>query len=108
MDNPDSQLQELLAELDPATRTLVAEVDLGIQAKEFLASDLGKHFVGCAMQEIAEAQEKLATCAAWRTRKITELQNRIWRANFLLSWLRELLISGKSAANAVEEGESGE
>lgn len=102
------ELQELLDALDPQTRTLLAEADLGLQAQEFMRSDLGRHLVGCAHQEIAEAQAALSTVAPWRRRRITDLQNRIWRANFLLSWLRELLLSGKVAGNALEEAESGE
>ncbi len=102
----DDNIQELLAQLDPETRSLVAEIDLGEQAKEFVSSDLGRHFVGCAMQEITEAQQQLATVSPWRFWKVQELQNRIWRANWLLSWLRELLITGKSAQSAIAEVES--
>ena len=108
MDAADRELQDMLSELDPTTRTLVAEVDLGLQAREFLHSDIGRHLVGCAHQEIVEGQEFLGTVAPWRRRRIQELQNRIWRANFLLSWLRELLVSGKSAASALEEAHEGE
>ena len=108
MDRPDDDLQELLDALDPTSRTLVAEADLGVQAKEFLDSDLGQHFVGSAQQEIAEAQIALAKVAPWRRRRIQELQNRIWRANFLLGWLRELLLSGRAAESALEEQETGD
>ena len=104
----DQELQDILKELDPSTRTLVAEVDLGNQAHEFVRSELGRHFVGSALQEIAEARELLGVVAPWRRRRIQELQNRVWRATFLLSWLRELLMSGRSAASALEEAERGE
>ena len=103
----DPALQELLERLDPTTRTLVAEVDLGTQAREFVESDLGRHFVGCALQEVAEAEKALSVVAPWRRRRIQDLQNRIWRATFLLSWLRELIISAKSAKSALEEVERG-
>ena len=104
----DSALQELLERLDPTTRTLVAEVDLGVQAREFAESDLGRHFIGCALQEIAEAEKALSTVAPWRRRRIQDLQNRIWRATFLLSWLRELIVSAKSAESALGEVERGD
>lgn len=106
MDRPDNDLQDLIAQLDPVSKTLIAEVDLGLQAKDFLASDLGRHFVGCAQQEILDAQTELARVWPWRRNRIQMLQNRIWRAQFLLSWLRELLISGKSAENAIQTGDS--
>jgi len=105
MDSPDIELQEQLAALDPTTRLLVAEVNLGEDAKEFCNSDLGRYMIGAAMQEISIAQTDLAKVWPWRRRKIQELQNKIWRANFFLSLLRELLVSGKSAAGAISESE---
>ena len=106
MDTPDNELQKLLESLDPTTRTLVAEVDLGVQAKEFVASDIGRFMIGAAQQEVIIAQEALANVLPWRRRKIQELQNKIWRSKMFLSLLRELLISGKSATSALEERES--
>lgn len=105
MDLPENELAAVLASLDPTTRTLVAEVDLGQQAREFLASDLGRHLVGCLHQEVLLAQEGLEQTAAWRRRRIQELQNRVWRAKFMLSWLRDLILSGKAADGALKEGE---
>ncbi len=107
MDLPETDLQEMLDELDPSTRTLVAEVDLGGQALAFMQSDLGRHLVGCLKQEIVLAQDALATTSPWRFIKVQELQNRIWRAKFMLSWLRELLTGGKSAQSALNEQEQG-
>lgn len=108
MDLPDSELQELLAELDPATQTLIAEVDLGGQAAEFLRSDIGRHLIGCLKQEIVLAQDALSSTSPWRFLKVQELQNRIWRAKFMLDWLRELISNGKTARSALNEAESGE
>ena len=108
MDAPDTDLQELLAALDPTTRTLVAEVDLGRQAKDFIHSDLGRHLVGCLNQECILAQEELAKVWPWRRNRIRVLQNRIWRSQFMLSWLRDLILSGKSADGALQEVEHGD
>ena len=105
MDLPEGQLQELLDALDPSTRTLIAEVDLGSQANEFLRSDLGRHLVGCLKQEIVLAQDALSTTSPWRFLKVQELQNRIWRAKYMLVWLKELLAGGKSAQSALNENE---
>ena len=108
MDLPDNELQGMLDALDPSTRTLLAEVDLGGQAAEFLSSDIGRHLVGCLKQEIVQAQDALSSTSPWRFLKVQELQNRIWRAKFMLVWLRELLVGGKSAQSALNETESGE
>lgn len=101
----DQNLSEALASLDPTTRTLIAEVDLGLQAKDFLNGDLGRHLVGCLHQEVLIASEELEKVWPWRRRRIQELQNRIWRSKFMLSWLRDLILSGKSADGALKETE---
>ena len=103
-DAADDGFQELLDSLDPTTRTLVAEADLGRQVPEFLRSELGRYLVGCALQEHAEALEQLERVAWWRRRRIQALQNQAWRARSFLGWLRSLIISGKSAENALAEG----
>jgi hypothetical protein len=48
---------------------------------------------------------KLKTVAWWRRRKIVELQNKAWRAESFMVWLRDLIIKGKAAELALEEGE---
>ena len=106
MDTPDNELQELLESLDPATRTMVAEVDLGQQAKEFMASELGQHLIGCLHKELTVATDALASTSPWLFWRVQALQNRIWRAKFMLVWLRELLIGGKSAQAALNEVEA--
>ena len=108
MEMPEKDLQDMLDALDPSTRTLIAEVDLGIQGRDFLKSDLGRHLIGCLNQEIVLAQEALSTTSPWLFWRVQSLQNRIWRAKFMFVWLRELLIGGKSAQSALNEEESGE
>lgn len=101
-----SEIQGLLEALDPTTRTFVAEVDLGEQAKDFVASDLGKYIIGCAHQEMLDAHALLKRTLPWRRHRIQELQNRIWRAENLLLWLRDLIAAGQSAGKALEEHDS--
>lgn len=101
----ETELRHVLGSLDPTTRTLIAEVDLGEQAREFIYTELGQHLVGCLKQEVVLAQGELATTFFLRVWKVKDLQNRIWRAQFMLSWLRDLLVAGKSAQSALEEAE---
>lgn len=100
-----SEIQEVLDSLEPTTRAFIAEADLGVQAREFAESDIGRYIIGCAQQEIADAQEKLERTASWRRRKIQEIQNQAWRARTLLAWIRGLIESGKAAEDALQEGE---
>ena len=108
MDAADEDLQQLLGALDPTTRTLIAEVDLGQQAKGFIHSELGRHLVGCLTQEVIMAQDELNKVFFLRFWKIQHLQNQIWRSQFMLSWLRDLILSGKTADGALREAEHGE
>jgi len=98
--------QQLLDSLDPQTFGMVAEADLGRQAREFLESDLGRYMLGCAQQEHMDAVEKLKRVAFWRVRRVRELQNQAWRAEQFMLWLRDLVIQGRAAEGAlVERGE---
>lgn len=98
-------LQELIEKLDPESRTFFSEAALGRDAREFIDSNIGRYMLGCAQQEYADAMIKLKTVAWWRRRRIIELQNKAWRAEALLTWLRDLVIKGKAAELALEEGE---
>lgn len=96
--------QQLLDSLTPQEFGLVAEADLGRQVKEFLQSDIGRYLHGCAQQEHQAALEALKRTSPWRRRRITELQNQAWRAESFMSWLRELVIRGRSAEGALTQG----
>lgn len=104
VENP-AELQAILATLDPTTRTLVAEADLANETVEWLHSPVGRYIIGCAHQEMADASALLAQTWPWRRRRIQELQNRIWRAKALLSWLRELILAGQAAHQTILESE---
>jgi hypothetical protein len=82
---------------------LIAEAMIGRDAEDFVQSDIGKYILGCAEQEAIEAMDQLKRVYPWRRRKITELQNKIWRAESLQTWLAELVISGKQAIQQLDE-----
>lgn len=103
--NEHQELQELIAELDPESRTLFSEAALGRDAIEFLRSDVGRYMVGCAQQEYAIASVKLKTVAWWRKRRIQQLQNEIWRAEQFMVWLRDLVIRGIASERVLEDRE---
>ena len=103
--NERAELQEMLAELDPESRTLFVEAALGREAVDFFRSDIGRYMVGCAQQEYAVASAKLKKVAWWRKRRIQELQNELWRAENFMVWLRDLIIRGKASEMSLEERE---
>ena len=98
-------LQELIDRLDPTSRTFLAEVALGEEAREFVNSDLGKYMIGCAKQDADDAYQKLKDTAAWRRRRIQQLQNEIRCAEQFVFYLRDLVIRGKAAEIALDESE---
>lgn len=82
---------------------LYAEAILGKDAEDFVTSQIGQYIIGCAEQEAADALNQLKTVYPWRRRKIAELQNKVWRAESMQSWLAELIIKGKQALQQLEE-----
>lgn len=103
--NEREELQQMLSSLDPASYSFFTEASIGREAKEFFHSDLGRYMVGCAQQEYSIASAKLKTTHFWRWRRIVQLQNEMWRAEQFMVWLRDLIIRGKAAENALEERE---
>ena len=84
-------------------KNLLADAILGKDAEDFVQSEIGKYLIGCAEQETLDAITQLKKVYPWRRRKITELQNKIWRAESFQTWLAELIISGKQATQQLEE-----
>lgn len=103
MDAPTLEAQDLIASLDPTAKVLFAEAVLGRDVHDFLTSELGRYIIGCAEQEYRSAIEKLETTPAWRWRRVRDLQNQMWRAKSLLSWLRDLLVAGQSAEHVLDD-----
>jgi len=81
---------------------MLAEAVLGRDAEEFIASELGQVLIGIAQQEVEEATVKLQTVLPWRTRRIRELQNEIWRAQSFQKWLAYLIERGQQAKQQLE------
>lgn len=84
------------------TAELYAEGIMGRDAEDFIQGDLGQYLIGCAEQEIKIATDALKRVHPWRTRRIRELQNEIWRAESFQTWLSELVIRGRQAVQQLE------
>ena len=82
--------------------TRLDEAMLGRDAEEWLTTPMGQYVIGCCEQEIAAAQEKLAKVSPWRRRRITELQNEIWRAQAFKGWLAEMITAGRAAMHSLD------
>lgn len=76
---------------------LVAEAEIGDEARKFIESELGKTLLGMAEQEIAMAQEKLETIDPTATEEIRGLQNQAKVARHFQQWITELISKGENA-----------
>ena len=90
---------------DISTQTLYAEAIIGKDAESFLQGDLGRYMIARAEEEEREALEELATVFAWRRRKISQLQARLWRARSFKGWLSEMIVTGRQALQQLEQVE---
>lgn len=90
---------------DLSTQALIAEAVLGRDAEVFLSSDLGRYMLARVEEEEQEALDALANVAAWRRRRISDLQAKLWRARSFKNWLTELIVAGKQALEQLETPE---
>lgn len=83
-------------------REMLAEVYMGEEARRFIQSDLGQYIIGRVEIEEREALEKLASVSPWRRRRISDLQNQLWRVRSFNAWLNDLIVSGENARKVLE------
>jgi hypothetical protein len=76
---------------------LIAEAELGEEARHFVNSELGKCLIGMARQEVRAAQEDLEKVDCFEAKKIQELQNKAWLGRRFEEWLAELITRGNNA-----------
>ncbi len=82
---------------------LIAAAELGEEARNFLASDLGKCILGMAQQEVALAQVAMETVNPTDAVAIVALQNQAKLARWFEQWLLELLDKGESALEVFKQ-----
>ena len=82
---------------------LIAEAELGEEAKNFLEGNLGKYLKGVAEQEIGFKQEALLKVDADNTIAIRALQNEAHRWQMLIELLEGLIQSGNQAIEVFKQ-----
>lgn len=85
-------------------RLLLAEVDLGLEADQFLRSKIGKYIVGRATDQSEAAMEKLKIVDPTDAKAVQSIQNDIWRADTLATWITDLIRGGKNAEDQINQG----
>jgi hypothetical protein len=82
---------------------LIAEAELGEEARQFLDGNLGKYLIGLAEQEVWMAQKALGTVDPRDATAIMDLQNHIKVATWFQKWLEDLVDKGDSALEAFKQ-----
>lgn len=82
---------------DESLDALIADAEMGEQAKKFLASELGEVLVGIARKQVEAAQIALADVDPTDPRAIMRLQNEIKFGTCFEQWLVELVHNGENA-----------
>lgn len=76
---------------------LIAEAELGEEARKFLDSDLGRCLLGMAEQEATLAEKALGKIDPKDEAGIVALQRKVQVAEWFEDWLRELVDRGNAA-----------
>jgi hypothetical protein len=76
---------------------LIAQAELGEEARKFLQSDLCKVLIGFARQEVDAAQEELETADPTDTKKIISLQVNARVGRLFEQWINSLVDEGDNA-----------
>lgn len=91
-----------MGNLDPAD-PLVKDAVLGKQVEDFVASDVGQYLISRIDCEVDEAVELLKKTYSWRTRRIRDLQNHIFRLESIKTWLVQAIATGHDALRMIED-----
>lgn len=83
----------------PKLEELLAEAEIGEEARKFVESDLGKTIIGMAQQDAREAETLLGEVDPTDTKAIMSLQNKIKLCRLFEQWLAELISRGNDAIN---------
>ena len=76
---------------------LIAQAELGDEARKFLESDLCKVLIGFARQEVQAAQEALEEVSPTDIKSISDLQVKARVGRLFESWLNSLVDEGDNA-----------
>lgn len=93
---------------DHELQTIMAEMDMGEEARRFLSSSIGRYVLGRAQQDAEAAMAELKTVDPADAAKIAALQGKIARAEMLGQYLAELIAGADQAQQIWEEILSGD
>lgn len=84
---------------------ILEEAQLGVEAENFKSSRLGQYLQERAESEIIEATEALCLVDPNDSKKIIELQNKVYRANSFIIWVFSAIEDGNFAIDEIREAQ---
>lgn len=91
--------------LPPEDQALLAQDQLGVEAKKFRDSDIGRYLQGVAAQDEEEAKRRLLGINVWQYSNLADLQNavasiqnKVNSFRTLTQYLLEAISEGEQAA----------
>jgi hypothetical protein len=87
----------------PELDELIAAMELGKEAQEFIEGNIGRYLIGVAQQEVRAAQEALGRVQPEDIKTIVELQRKVWNGEHFEEWLKELVHNGNEAEIAYKQ-----
>ncbi len=85
---------------------MLLDVEIGLDARKFLDSRLGKTIIAAAEAQRDDAIAGLKTVDAENPKAVRELQNQLWRAEQFQFWLADLIQAGINAEAQLAEYQS--
>lgn len=76
---------------------------LGLEAEDFLNSELGRHIIQIRDNIIEDCKTKLMHVDPENTKAIRDLQEQIMIANAAIGWLRDTIQEGNEAKYRMEQ-----
>ena len=86
-------------------KELLKCVELGIDAEVFLQSAVGRELVHMARCHAEDAVIELKTVDPEDSKKVREIQNRVWQGESFERFIRELIADGHQAAEVLRAPE---
>jgi len=91
---------------DQQIKELMAEFRLGLEARDFLKTDMGRYLIECALQARDECTRDFAEADIHNTATMAELQRKAYAPKLFLKWLNEALNNGKAAEYRLKQIDS--
>lgn len=82
---------------------ILSVAQLGVEAESFKSSALWRYLNEHAESEIIDASQRLCTVDPTDIKAITELQNKVYRANSFITWIDKAIESGNFAIDEIRE-----